>query len=54
MNEASYFINGKLVLTDFMQFSSKLYSYEFEDGVNLSLKQLENKLRMITEAASRL
>ncbi len=45
MNEASYFINGKLVLTDFMQFASKLYSYEFEDGVNLSLKQLENKIK---------
>ena len=28
-----------------MQFSSKLYSYEFEDGVNLSLKQLENKIK---------
>ena len=45
LNEASYFINGKLVLTDFMQFASKLYSYEFEDGVNLSLKQLENKIK---------
>jgi len=42
--ECSYFVNGSLVQTNYMN-QGGYYTYEFENGVNLSLKNLENKIK---------
>jgi hypothetical protein len=42
--EYSSYINGKLVRTDYSD-KSTYYYYEFENGINLSLKSLEEKIK---------
>jgi hypothetical protein len=43
-SECSFYLNGKLVKSDYSD-KNGFYSYEFENGVNLSLKNLENKIK---------
>jgi len=42
--ENNYYLNGKLVKTDFRD-GDNYYSYEFENGVNLSFLQLEETIK---------
>lgn len=43
-SECSFYLNGKLVRTNNSD-KNGYYSYEFENGVNLSLKNLEDKIK---------
>ena len=45
LGEASYFLNGKLVRTEYTPDRNTDYFYEFENGVNLSFKELEEKIK---------
>ena len=43
-SECSFYLNGKLVRTNYSD-KKGYYFYEFENGVNLSLKELEEKIK---------
>jgi hypothetical protein len=43
-SEYSYYLSGKLVRTDFRE-KNNSYFYEFENGINLTLKSLEDKIK---------
>jgi hypothetical protein len=42
--EEIFYDNGKKIYSSFSDGNSNYYSYEFENGINLSLKELENKI----------
>jgi hypothetical protein len=42
--EASFYNNGNLIRTQVSDKNEKMYYYDFENGVNISLKNLDNKL----------
>jgi hypothetical protein len=42
--EASFYSNGNLVRTQVSDKNEKMYYYDFENGVNVSLKNLDNKI----------
>lgn len=44
-SEYSYYLSGKLVRTDFRE-KNNSYFYEFENGINLTLKNLEDKIKV--------
>ena len=44
ISEANYYSNGKIVHSDFTDTNGNYYSYEFENGINLSFKELDNKI----------
>jgi hypothetical protein len=44
LGEASFYLNGKLVRTEFTPNRNTYYFYEYDNGVNLSLQELERKI----------
>ncbi len=50
--EISYYQNGKLVKTTTFLPNYEEYSYEFENGVNLTLQELTNKINELNTALS--
>jgi hypothetical protein len=43
--ESNFYNNGKIVRTDYSDLNNNKYSYEFENGINLTLKNLDTKIK---------
>jgi hypothetical protein len=46
LGEASYYLNGQLVKTEYTPNRNTYYFYEFQNGVNITLQDLESKISM--------
>lgn len=45
IDEISYFLNGKLARIDYFPGNKTTYFYEYENGINISFKELEEKIK---------